>query len=349
MTTMRTVSLQVPEDAVPGDSLSFSVDGQEMEMLIPTGSEPGDILQIQVGANDDDETNNNHGDSKEDTITKLDLGGERILEFSSELPAGYCDDEKNNDNDENNDGTYALPWRSAKEIAKRWKEIRESLVSSPPKRVLELGAGLGLVGMSFAIDGLSGEGADIILTDLPIALPLLNHNIECNKSLLPPNLCARPLRWSLERHENDWTNTEPPFDCILGSDLLYNVEYIPHLVATLKRLLHPTRGVVILAARWRKPELERDFFRDMDLDWTLIPSADSGCCCNLSWQEFGDPSSAESNKYFHQTQISIKGKPKSLADITEEEAQNLTTAEFEAWERGYIQIYLGKAKEQSNS
>jgi hypothetical protein len=127
---------------------------------------------------------------------------------------------------------------------------------------------------------------------------------------------------------------------------LYNVEYIPHLVATVKRHLHPTRGVMILAVRWRKPALEREFFQDTGLEWTLLPSTTTSGSCPLSWKDFGDPSNTQSNLYFHQTQISVQGKPKAVADITEDETKQFTTDEFEAWERAHIQIYIGKPPKQ---
>jgi predicted nicotinamide N-methyase len=325
-TTMTTISMQLPDDAEPGDVLTFSVQGQPMEIIVPVGSKAGDILEIQVDSNErtDDDT--------EDLITKLDLGEGRILELSSELPKEVELEEMNDEND----GTYALPWWSGIEMARRWNEFELDVA---PRRVLELGSGLGLVGMSFAAKRLSKD-ATILLTDLPSAMQLLNHNIERNESLFPCKLHARPLRWAIEDDDNDNHNM-PPYDCILGSDLLYNVEMVPPLVATIKRLLHPTRGVFLLGVRWRKPELERDFFRDTGLDWTLLPSS-SGC--QLSWQEFGNPSNEKSNLYFHQTQISIQGKPKALADITDEETKQLSTVEFEAWERAHIQIYIGKRR-----
>ena len=325
---MKTISLQVPEGAEEGDALTFVVDGQEMEVPVPFGTKVGDMLEIQVDSNE-------RRDDENDLITKVDLGSGRILELSSELPKDAADE--NNDDDKECDGTHALPWAAGFEIARRMDEID---LDYKPKRVLELGSGLGLFGMAYALKQLGKDATStIVLTDLPSAMPLLQYNIEQNKPILPSKLHARSLRWA----EESSAPNEPPYDCIIGSDLLYNIEMIPALVATIRRLLHPTRGVVLLAARWRKPELERDFFRDSGLEWTLLPSS----TCQLSWEDWGNPAIEASNLYFRQTMISIQGNPKALADITEEETTKLSTLEFEAWEQAHIQLYVGKIPAKS--
>jgi predicted nicotinamide N-methyase len=326
---MRTLTLQVPDDAEEGDTLTFVVNGQELEVPVPFGSKPGDVLEIQVD-------NNERQDDENDLITMVDLGGGRILELNSELPKDFADQNQTDDNDDDDecDGTYALPWAAGFEIARRFNEIDFEV---QPKRVLELGSGLGLVGMAYAIKQLGQDGI-MVLTDLPSAMPLLRYNLERNKDILPARVCSRTLQW----REESAPPTEPPYDCIIGSDLLYNVQTISALVATIRRLLHPTKGTMILAARWRKPELERDFFRTSGLEWSLLPSS----TCQLSWEEWGNPSVEASNLYFQQTMVSIQGTPKALADITEDETRKLTTQEFEAWEQAHIQLYLGKVPQQ---
>ncbi|CAJ1957723.1 unnamed protein product, partial [Cylindrotheca closterium] len=258
----------------------------------------------------------------------------------------------NDDGDTVDDGTYALPWQSGKELSKLWDEIIPCFEGGRmPKRIMELGSGaLGLVGLSFCVslqEGLLEAKSTVLLTDVPSAMPLLQHNLEHNQSLLPDGLVvnAKPLPWAMDRPDDDnheAKTNEPPYDCILGSDLLYNEKFIPHLVATTKRLLHPIRGIFILAVRWRKPDLEREFFQESGLVWELIQPTSGALSCPLDWRAFGDPKNEKSNLYFHQTQISVKGKPKALADITEEESGKLLADEFKAWDRAHIQIYIGR-------
>jgi predicted nicotinamide N-methyase len=347
--TVNTISVVVPEGAEHGDVLTFvAAGGQEMEIPVPFGSKPGDVLQIQVASNDSSqiatgETNEN----KDDMVSHFDLGDGKVLELISRLPEEMRDDgEASASADNTNDGTFSLPWQSGLELTRRWNEIP---LDSKPKRILELGSGsLGLVGMSFAakLQSKLAENAVVVLTDVLTAIPLLQCNLERNQATFPSgSIQAQPLRWTIDSDEATSTGTtEPPYDCLFGSDLLYNEKYIPHLVATTKRLLHPTTGVFILAVRWRKPDIEREFFRDTGLEWELVKSSSSPSCCQLDWEDFGDPSNIDSNLYFHQTQISVEGKPKSLAAITEEDTGKLLSDEFEAWERAHIQIFIGKPK-----
>jgi predicted nicotinamide N-methyase len=351
--TADTISIVVPEGAEHGDVLTFvAAGGQEMEIPVPFGSKPGDELQIQVASNDSSQasaTAEATNENKDDTVSQFDLGDGKVLELMSRLPEEMRDGGEasvDDDDDNTNDGTFSLPWQSGLELTRRWNEIP---LDSKPKRILELGSGsLGLVGMSFAakLQSKLAENAVVVLTDVLTAIPLLQHNLERNQAIFPSaSIQARSLRWTIDNDEATSTGTtEAPHDCLFGSDLLYNEKYIPHLVATTKRLLHPTKGVFILAVRWRKPDIERDFFRDTGLEWELVKSSSSPGCCQLDWKDFGDPSNEDSNLYFHQTQISVEGKPKSLADITEEDTGKLSSDEFEAWERAHIQIFIGKPK-----
>jgi len=309
--------------------------------------------------------------------------------------------------DDATDGTFQLPWQSGILLAQNWDPILQHVMkmrnhnsnkddddnsSHQPnmKRILELGSGLGLGGISLAANMLIrsrtktpdstpdsttpshqqdnnhrvqwiSPDAEIVLTDLPSAIPLLEFNIhQLHQSFFVSSklqISTRVLRWSIESDDHDHHHEHSPdseysgnkkqkhhhpYDCIVGSDLLYNVEEIPNLVATMRRLLDPLRGIVILSVRWRKPELEREFFLNSGLDWELIPLPTS--CCQLTWKEFGNPDCEKSNKYFHQRQISVNGRLTSIATIDEEQARMLPKEEYEEWERSFIQILVGRTK-----
>lgn len=88
-------------------------------------------------------------------------------------------------------------------------------------KILELGAGTGLVGL--AASGLCE--ADIHLTDLPIILPNLQGNIKQNASLTESTgstITAGVLDWSETPAVQD---EEEKYDVILAADSLYAPEH----------------------------------------------------------------------------------------------------------------------------
>eukprot|EP00928_Gymnodinium_smaydae_P082015 TRINITY_DN65443_c0_g1_i1.p1 TRINITY_DN65443_c0_g1~~TRINITY_DN65443_c0_g1_i1.p1 ORF type:complete len:398 (+),score=106.81 TRINITY_DN65443_c0_g1_i1:186-1379(+) len=112
-------------------------------------------------------------------------------------------------------------------------------------RVLELGAGVGLPGVALA-----QLGAEVLLTDLPALVPLLEQNVVANFDVaenaalcrLEMDRARRPrvaaLRWG---SSEDWAAiaaSEPSavsgegWDFIVGSDIGYDVEAIGALLET---------------------------------------------------------------------------------------------------------------------
>jgi hypothetical protein len=205
--------------------------------------------------------------------------------------------------------------------------------------VLELGSGLGLAGMAFG-HLLSRSQmqctAQVTLSDMPSALPLLDYNVQQNRHLMSPSvhISTVPLVW----HCHPVSQSNCTLDLIIGSDLLYNPANIPALVATITRLSSPTTWI-IMSVRWRKPDLERAFFMQLSdrIDWRVLDGS-----CPLSWRDYGNPSSEASNSYFSQTMVGVQGKPVTLASIDESATERMTSDEFEAWEKFQTQIYLGQ-------
>ncbi|KAM4710785.1 protein N-lysine methyltransferase METTL21A [Anableps anableps] len=114
------------------------------------------------------------------------------------------------------------------------------------KRVIELGAGTGLVGIVAAL-----LGAQVTITDREPALELLSANVQAN---LPPqsrgSVVVSELTWGqgLERFPAGG------FDLVLGADIVYLEESFPSLLQTLEHLCSD-RTVVFLACKIR---YERD-------------------------------------------------------------------------------------------
>jgi predicted nicotinamide N-methyase len=100
------------------------------------------------------------------------------------------------------------------------------------KRVVELGAGAGLLGMSAAKLG----AENVVLTDHPSAMPLLRRNVARNFPnddernatdgvFKPPNVSCLELDWQNESHLRSVLNVSDdgrgPFDVALAADVVF--------------------------------------------------------------------------------------------------------------------------------
>ena len=269
------------------------------------------------------------------------------------------------------DGTHGMVWASGTVLAQALTstfglEFLNKHADGHEKRLvrsLELGSGLGVCGLALAraLDTKSNSKQtttcscpSVLLTDQgDTAITLLKENIKRNHPY-PQNqpiiIEAESLLWGeslLSRHDET-------IDLILGSDLLYNTHasYDP-LIKTMKQYLNPERGVIILGVRWRKPDLERDFFAKaekeglrFDLWQEFVQDEDFSkrCPCRLGWREYGNPECDDSNRYFHETTISsIGGAEKTLASLmSEEDMKSMNDQEYAQFEELQVQIYIGR-------
>ncbi|XP_050429093.1 protein N-lysine methyltransferase METTL21D-like isoform X4 [Adelges cooleyi] len=101
------------------------------------------------------------------------------------------------------------------------------------KRVLELGAGLGCVGITAAC-----FGGDVILTDLSQNLQQLQCNIDENKLHIKGNAKADALKWGNKLQAE-------PFDILLMADCIYYIEVIEDLVKTMVDSTTPETLILI--------------------------------------------------------------------------------------------------------
>lgn len=125
-----------------------------------------------------------------------------------------------------------------------------------PLRLLELGAGRGLVGLSVAA---LSDDVTVVLTDDPQAVvqqeggaaavtDVLRENIGLNEELTDGRVSAARLAWGDER-DIERVCASGGFDLIFGSDLLYEpAGYVP-LLATIERvsMSGPDRSDAIIA------------------------------------------------------------------------------------------------------
>ena len=116
------------------------------------------------------------------------------------------------------------------------------------KRVLELGSGVGAVGIGARLFGASR----VVLTDIEDVVPLLEANIELNHV---QDVTAVALDWFQDVPS---AVLEESFDLILASDVVYDPELHAPLLRTLGALLDRV-PVCLLAHRRRNPH-DADFF-----------------------------------------------------------------------------------------
>jgi len=107
------------------------------------------------------------------------------------------------------------------------------------KRIIELGAGCGLVGI---VAGLLG--AEVVLTDMQSVLLQLQENVNLNipsSSSNPSKVTVQQLTWGEDvRHFN------PPFDMIISADVIYQCMEVESLISSLVDL--SDQNTIILIA-----------------------------------------------------------------------------------------------------
>ncbi|XP_056632378.1 protein N-lysine methyltransferase METTL21D-like [Diorhabda sublineata] len=128
-------------------------------------------------------------------------------------------------------------WDAAIILAKyleKWNENNVGYFRN--KAIIELGAGVGCVGITAA-----ALGGDVTLSDLPEALPLLNLNVKENKTCWEGNqglIRIIPLDWGTE------VELKSP-DIILLADCVYYEESVLPLIRTLKALARSDTEILV--------------------------------------------------------------------------------------------------------
>ncbi|GAB5573983.1 protein N-lysine methyltransferase METTL21A isoform X1 [Prionailurus iriomotensis] len=138
------------------------------------------------------------------------------------------------------------------------------------KKVIELGAGTGIVGILAALQVLAevmssgkfsrpmkfGFGGDVTITDLPLALEQIRGNVQAN---VPAGGRAqvRALSWGIDQHV-----FPGDYDLVLGADIVYLEPTFPLLLGTLQHLCGP-HGTIYLASKMREEHGTESFFQHL--------------------------------------------------------------------------------------
>jgi len=348
------ITIAIPEDstAEEGDFLEFFINGQDLSIPVPPGAKPGDTFDIIISeANqaEDQDMEEAGGEGLSVTID-LDLADKSKVTMTLDttpIPRENCQDVNDGDH------THSVAWPSGIFLA---KFLASGSVSSliKNKSVLELGSGLGVVGLACAVAGAS----KVAFTDVPGALPVLKRSVEETKTgilqKLNPNvkLAVHPLVWGATTGA---IGRISDYDVVIGSDLIYNPNCeggYESLATTLAEA-----SVIIMAVRWRKPDLERKFFEIMEekhgyhfevisiVGYSQQSKTDTQnpyLPCSLNWKQYGDPKCEAFQKYFQSMMITVAGtETVSLSQLTDEQVEKFTDEEFQMYEATQTQIYKG--------
>ncbi|CAK9141684.1 unnamed protein product [Ilex paraguariensis] len=114
------------------------------------------------------------------------------------------------------------------------------------KRVIELGAGCGVAGFGMAL-----LGCNVVSTDQIEVLPLLIKNVERNTSRIMQMNPGSDSFGSIQVAELNWGNADhikavgPPFDYIIGTDIVYAEHLLEPLFQTMLALSGPKTTILL--------------------------------------------------------------------------------------------------------
>jgi predicted nicotinamide N-methyase len=156
-------------------------------------------------------------------------------------------------------GTGLISWDGSVVLAKYF-ELHPTVVQD--KRVLEVGSGTGIVGLSSYFLG----AKRVLLTDLSYSLPNLQRNIFKNQE---KNTHRIDLDWEMiSTGMLDWKdpktypkeeNGEGAWDVIVGSDVIWLEELVPPLIQTLESCANENT-VVYISHQTRSLHTDKLFF-----------------------------------------------------------------------------------------
>lgn len=166
--------------------------------------------------------------------------------------------------------------------------------TSCPVTAVELGAGVGIVGIHLAQCLAHAPSKDlkknVILTDLENVLPLLERNVTSSRATQPSstNIFVEPLPWGSQTHVDKLLSQWIPTHLVC-SDLVY----FPHLLAPLLRTLvlitdRAQQTEIIIGYKIRSYSKEEPFWRAFGawFDFSPVYSREKASH-DASWRRFG--------------------------------------------------------------
>lgn len=170
-------------------------------------------------------------------------------------------------------GTGLTTWDGSVVLAKYLEHQRRGDISG--SRIVELGAGTGLAGISAALLG----ARQVILSDLSYVVDNLAKNVAETKKLAAS--AGKPITSEISTQVLDWF--DPPtnlgdIDFLLASDVVWIEELIPPLVTTFDTLLRHSNIETRILMAYQKRSIMSDqlLFSELErfhLTKTLVPAS----------------------------------------------------------------------------
>ncbi|XP_039051266.1 protein-lysine methyltransferase METTL21D-like [Hibiscus syriacus] len=143
------------------------------------------------------------------------------------------------------------------------------------KRVIELGAGCGVAGF-----GMACLGCDVVSTDQIEVVPLLRRNVERNSSRIMQMNSNSDSFGSIKVAELDWGNEDhikavaPPFDYVIGTDVVYAEHLVEPLLQTIIALSSP-KTTIMLGHEIRSTSVHEQMLQTWKIffDVKIVPKA----------------------------------------------------------------------------
>ena len=145
----------------------------------------------------------------------------------------------------NDVGVAAVVWDAAIVLGRYLEKIAAQLHG---KKVIELGAGTGFAGIVASL-----LGGNVTITDRKMALNVTRMNVEGNLGKDQDSVEIKELEWG-----QDVLSFSPPFDFVLGADIVYIEETFSDLLKTLQDLCDEN-SVVLMSCKIRYDRDKRFF------------------------------------------------------------------------------------------
>lgn len=145
----------------------------------------------------------------------------------------------------NDVGVAAVVWDAAIVLGRYLEKIAAQLHG---KKVIELGAGTGFAGIVASL-----LGGNVTITDRKMALNVTRMNVEGNLGEDQNSVAIKELEWG-----QDVSSFSPPFDFVLGADVVYIEETFNDLQKTLQDL-SDENSIVLLSCKIRYDRDKRFF------------------------------------------------------------------------------------------